>query len=1330
MAYDPILDFHQEWLGYAQPQGLVVSLAALQSAQLGVDRGLLAEVHRKLLALLPDGGEPELPNFLLFASQFLEWPLENIAGGPAGPALDAGLTVHLTELSDSLQPSYALYDYKPGPRPLVLVKELAAEVDPDFEPKAQSHGWQASAQARFERLLRETQVPIGILATGRLIRLVYAPRGESSGHITFRVSQMALTAGRPLAGALEMLLHIRSFWSGEARYRLPATLENSRKFQNQVSTALAEQVLEALYELLRGFQSALHQPGGAALRQALAGDPQQVYGGLLSVLMRMVFLLYAEDRNLLPSDPLYVNHYSVGGLFALLREDDALHHDNMNGRYGAWARLVAAFRMLYDGARHGEQIQIPARRGYLFDPARYPFLEGDAGTLPRIADGVIFRVLEKLLYLKGERLSYRTLDVEQIGSVYEVTMGFQLQIAEGVSIAVRSPKKHGAPVTVNLEKLLGVKPGERAKWLAQETGQKLAGKAEEALKAAASIADAVAALGGKVAAGVTPSPVPAGAMVFQPSPERRHSGSNYTPRALTEPIVRHTLAPVLAKLGPKPTADQILALKVCDPAMGSGAFLVEACRQLGTALAGAWQAHDETPAIPPDEDVQLLAQRTVAQRCLYGVDRNKMAADLAKLSLWLATLAKDHPFTFLDHALRDGDSLVGFGVNEISWFSWEGDREARGYRQRIRDDLDLALRNRAIILNAPDSMPYEVRRQQLDVVDEKLENARLAGDCLVAAFFSGARKQERKSLALVLDRYMAPGVDLEAFAVLQATVRALRGRGVRPFHWELEYPEVFRQGGFDAIVGNPPFAGKNTMLAANPEGYLDWLKYVHPESHGNADLVAHFFRRSFTLLKPGGCFGLIATNTIGQGDTRSTGLRWICMHGGTIYRAKKRLKWPGEAAVVVSVVHAVRGHSAGFRVLDDQDVAKITAYLFYEGGHENPAVLKCNQGKSFQGSIVLGMGFTFDDTDKKGNTSSLAEMRRLIADDSLNQERIFPYLGGEEINDSPTHTHHRYVINFEDFPLRREAVGGSWSRATDVEKRDWLRRGVVPIDYPDPVAEDWPLLLEIVRVRVKPERDTDKRDIRRRFWWRFAERTPALYRELTKCSNCFALSRVSPHLAVAMLSATLVPSDRLAVFPGSNWSLFAMLQSQVHEIWARFFGSTLKDDLMYSPADGFETFPFPVDYEMSERLAAVGETYYNYRAELMVKTDKGLTKTYNRFHDPEDQKPDIRKLRELHAEMDAAVLEAYGWLDMQEPCDFEPEFADEDEDDDTALDGRKKPKKKKFRLRWREEIRDKLLARLLELNRQRAVEQGTVVHAMERDESKTKKKPEAQERLF
>ena len=217
------------------------------------------------------------------------------------------------------------------------------------------------------------------------------------------------------------------------------------------------------------------------------------------------------------------------------------------------------FRLVHEGGRHGG-FHIPARKGYLFDPERYPFLEGRTARptngerypIPRVADGVLFRVLSNLLILDGERLSYRTLDVEQIGSVYETIMGFELEVARGRSIAIKPAKLHGAPATINLEELLAAKPGDRAKWLAERTDQKLTGQAAEAVKKAATIEELLAALEKKIADNVTPNAVPKGAMIFQPSDERRRSGSHYTPRVLTEPIVRKTLEPVLRRLGFQP----------------------------------------------------------------------------------------------------------------------------------------------------------------------------------------------------------------------------------------------------------------------------------------------------------------------------------------------------------------------------------------------------------------------------------------------------------------------------------------------------------------------------------------------------------------------------------------------------------------------------------------------------------------------------------------------------------------------------------------------------------------------------------------------------------
>ena len=245
--------------------------------------------------------------------------------------------------------------------------------------------------------------------------------------------------------------------------------------------------------------------------------------------------------------------------------------------------------------------------------------------------------------------------------------------------------------------------------------------------------------------------------------------------------------------------------------------------------------------------------------------------------------------------------------------------------------------------------------------------------------------------------------------------------------FERENADPRANAGFDAVVGNPPFAGKNTVAAANVERYPDWLKELHEQSHGASDLVAHFFRRAFNLIRDGGAFGLIATNTIAQGDTRNTGLRWICEHGGEIYDVRTRVKWPGLAAVVVSVLHIHKGSFASQKHLDGEAVEKITAFLFHRGGHIDPARLQANARQSFQGSIVLGMGFTFDDTDRKGVATPLAEMHRLIADNPRNKDAIFPYIGGEEVNTSPTHAHHRYVINFHDYPCG-ERTSASFGR--------------------------------------------------------------------------------------------------------------------------------------------------------------------------------------------------------------------------------------------------------------------------------------------------------------
>ena len=501
------------------------------------------------------------------------------------------------------------------------------------------------------------------------------------------------------------------------------------------------------------------------------------------------------------------------------------------------------------------------------------------------------------------------------------------------------------------------------------------------------------------------------------------------------------------------------------------------------------------------------------------------------------------------------------------------------------------------------------------------------------------------------------------------------------------------------------------------------------------------------------------------------------------------------------------GRFPGSRVLDGAKVDAITAFLFHRGGHADPVRLRANAGKSFQGSIVLGMGFTFDDTDKKGVASPLAEMRRLSEADPRNREVIFPYIGGEEVNTSPTHAHHRYVINFRDWPLCRadrqaqasktwtpgsadilsaraggppwtarrrpgivpvgtmpaaantpeqppllgramgatgsesrptspgagreamrapasrsrdgeamdERGGGddvpvemvemaSWAGTTDAERREWLRSGVVPMDYPGPVAADWPDLLAIVEERVKPERrKLGGNPIGRKraeFWWRYGSTANDLYISVAALDRVLVISRYGQNAAFTFLPAGAVYSDSCIVFPFDTCAALGTLQSRTHEVWARFLGSSMKDDLRYTPSDCFETFPFPDGWETHPSLEETGKTYHEHRAALMVRNNQGMTKTYNRFHDPYEDDADIATLRELHAAMDRAVLDAYGWTDIPTDCDFLLDY-----EIDEATWGRKK---KPYRYRWPDPVRDEVLARLLALNAERAAEEARV----------------------
>jgi hypothetical protein len=1284
---EPAVLPHLEWLSFVRPTGLVVSAPALVRAGAILERSDI-EGQRRLRECVvertfdPAGGpRPCLTDFAAFARDVLEWGFGGTSYFDAAKQdVPAELEIGLPEDNVTLRPDFAVREPEPreGGSPWQLLVHVL-ELGVDFDSAGSRNGQRdVSAHGRMERLLRQSGVAAGLIFNGRALRLVSAPRGESSGWLDFNVEDMLQTAGRPICTAMRLLLREVRLLALPRAQRLPSLLEDSRKFQNEVSERLAEQVLHALYELLRGFQVAHDASKGELLREVLVERPDEVYRALLTVILRLVFLLFAEERDLLPEDETFVQHYSLAGLHARLREDAALFPDTMDQRFGAWAQLLVLFRMVHDGASSGA-MHLPARHGVLFDPDRFKFLEGrpliGARQLteriepPLVPDGTIFRALEKLLVLDGERISYRALDVEQIGSVYETMMGFRLETATGRSVAIKAAKKHGAPATVDLEMLLAEPAAKREKWLQDRTDRKPADRVRSAIKGASTLEDLHAGLLPLTDLAATPDLVPQGAMVLQPSEERRRSGSHYTPRALTGPIVRTTLEPILTRMrgagGEAPRPEQLLELKACDPAMGSGAFLVETCRQLGDALVESWRVHDAIPALPADEDALVHARRIIAQRCLYGVDRNPVAVDLSKVSLWLVTLAKEHPLTFLDHALRHGDSLVGLTRKQIESFHWDPDeRWESPFRDRMREQLRTVEQLRRQIQAAGDYVPDWELRDTWDQAQQALKTARLCGDLVTVAFFEGEKPKERqRKRDEFRDDVVTGTADRHA-----GWLEGLRDEDppLAPFHWQIEFPEVFeRHGpGFDVIVGNPPFLGGRRTTTVLGETYRDWLALT-PESSSNADICSYFFRRAFDFLRPGGALGFVATNTIAQGDTRASGLRWICNHGGEIFCANRRRKWPGSAAVVVSIVHVMRGSSGRPALLDGRPVDIITAFLFHRGSSDDPRTLAANAGLSFQGSIVLGAGFIFDDSDQDGLANPLAEMQRLLAEDPRNAQRIFPYLGGEELNGSPTHSPTRWVINFGEMTLAE--------------------------------ARAWPALLTIVEARVRHERSAQKRAHLRERWWQHAETRPALFRAIQGMDRVLGIALTTSHIQFAFLPSSLVFTNGVIVFPLPTNAAFCALQSRPHEIWARFFGSTLEDRLRYTPSDCFETFPFPKGWEDHPQLESAGTAYYGFRAALMVRNDEGMTKTYNRFHDPEERGPDVLMLRELHAEMDRAVLDAYDWPDIPTACEFLLDYEiDEDEWGD-----RRRP----WRYRWHDDVRDEVLARLLELNQKRADEE-------------------------
>ena len=277
-------------------------------------------------------------------------------------------------------------------------------------------------------------------------------------------------------------------------------------------------------------------------------------------------------------------------------------------------------------------------------------------------------------------------------------------------------------------------------------------------------------------------------------------------------------------------------------------------------------------------------------------------------------------------------------------------------------------------------------------------------------------------------------------------------------------------------------------------------------------------------------------------------------------------------------------------------------------------------------------------------------------------ERIRAYLGAEEMNETPDAGATRYVI---------------WAEGLDEEG-----------------LKAYPPIYRHLYETVRKQRQGSSEERLRHRWWLYSRPANELYLACASMHRILASGRAGTHLSFVFQPTSTIFSDALTCFIYEQYYGFGVLQSRIHEAWAHFFGSSLKDDPRYIPEDCFETFPLPSGYEANTGLEFASRTYYEHRATIMLSSNKGLTDTYNRFHDPNDMDSGIVLLRRLHDAMDRAVLHAYGWDDIFTNCEFFPEFDDE-EDDETETT---RPKSKRYRYRWPDEVHDEVLARLLTLN--------------------------------
>lgn len=1352
---------HRDWLALVEVTGPFLSLPVLRSTWPALDpvepaeRDELRREHGRWRDA-PDAEQQAWISWLL--RDLLGWGGEYRSVDQGGGGLET-LAVEVPEHDTVLTPSFALVDpasdgeqVKPD-----TVRLLGLVTEPGVGPTGRIPGsaWAATPVDRLAQLCRHHGVELGLATDGRRWALVRAPRGGVTTTAVFDAVAWAEAAERDVVRAFRSLLGRRRFFGVPEEERLPALLTASEAAQEDITEALGVQVRQAVELLVAAIGRAdvrERENGGAGLEQVSA---HEVYRGAVSVMMRVVFLLFAEERGLLPSDnDLYARAYSAGTLCGELEQHAReSSEDELETRYEAWHRLLALFTAVHDGIDH-PRLRMHAHDGSLFDPEAYPWL-------PRtVDDRTVLHMLRAVQYVwigtgknrERRTLSFRQLDVEQIGYVYEGLLSFEGFRADGPVVGVIG--KPGLEEEIPLAELedlatrfrgrplLAAELAERYKSSGIGTSKALERKLapldptahEEARKKLLAVtggdyplAERLLAFAGIIRADLRGLPVVIlpGALYVTESALRRNTGTHYTPRKLATEVVEHALEPLLYHVGPLQTADrtqwkhrtakELLELKVADIAMGSAAFLVAAARYLGAALLDA-RVREGTVAPPvqdgpvsPDADEDPLvvdARREVIEHCLYGVDINPMAVEMAKLSLWLVSMDSRRPFTFLDDRLVAGDSLLGITNTEQLEYLHLDPKKAREWN---KDALDWTPDVRGIIARAAELRreiaaielgddplaALDTKRALLEQVKIETAQLRLFADLTVGAALAGSQKNtgardpnmrgaiaadvriSREGLyleTLTLAQHIAAG---EGEAGARAKVRrwletdALPGVFSRePLHWPLAFPEAFEGGGFDAVIGNPPFLGGKKISGASGSAYREHLvEAVSGGVKGNADLVAYFVLRAHRLANAGGLTGLIATNTLAQGDTREVGLDQLVAEGVRIKRSVKSEPWPSRSAMLeycaVWTTRMQMGPEAEC-VANGAAVAAINSSLeAVTRSSGNAYRLASSQGRAFIGSFVNGIGFVVD-----AETYAL-----MVSREPASKDVVFRFLNGQDLNSTAGAAATRWIINY----------------------------GNSSYDF----AAGYPVVIDHITRHVKPRRDKlpDYKKRVRDNWWKYEHQARPLYEAISKLDRAIAITLVSKTVMPAMVPTGQVFSHALGVFATDDTAMLALLSSAPHYWWAVARASSMKADLRYTPSDVFETLPLP---DLTPELRELGDRLDTTRRPLMLARQTGLTKTYNLVFDPTVHDPDIVELREIHQAIDEATVRAYGWDDLLDQLDhgFHPAGRD-----------------KRFTIG--PAAQREILDRLLELNHARYAEEvAKGLHA------KKGRKPAGQEGLY